>query len=68
MADADAVQRGRESFRQAAWEESYRLLEAVDRETPLQAEDLERLATAAYLVGRDDESEAAWARAHSRPR
>ena len=66
MADADAVQGGRESFRQAAWEESYRLLEAVDRETPLQAEDLERLATAAYLVGRDDESEAAWARAHQK--
>jgi DNA-binding CsgD family transcriptional regulator/tetratricopeptide (TPR) repeat protein len=64
MTDAHAVQSGRDSFRQAAWEQSYRLLEAVDRDTPLQAEDLERLATAAYLIGRDDESEAAWARAH----
>lgn len=28
------------------------------------AEDLERLATAAYLTGRDEESDDAWARAH----
>ena len=46
-------------FARAAWAESYRLFEAADREAPLEPEDLERLATAAYLMGRDDESEAA---------
>jgi hypothetical protein len=39
-------------------------LSAADRETPLAPEDLERLATAAYLVGRDADSEEVWARAH----
>ena len=34
------------------------------REGELAAEDLERLAVAAYMVGRDDECEAAWTAAH----
>jgi ATP/maltotriose-dependent transcriptional regulator MalT len=33
--------------------------------SPGQAEDLERLAVAAYLAGRDDESARAWERAHA---
>ena len=33
-------------------------------QAPLEPGDLERLATAAYLVGRDDESAELWARAH----
>ena len=57
----------------AAWAEVFRAkgvggvvspLEAADRDAPLEPEDLERLATAAYLMGRDDESEAFRARAH----
>jgi DNA-binding CsgD family transcriptional regulator len=39
-------------------------LQAADRDAPLGAADLERLAIAAYLVGRDDECEAFTARAH----
>src|SRR4029453_17863695 len=39
-------------------------LQAADRDAPLDADDLERLAIAAYLVGRDDECEAFTARAH----
>jgi DNA-binding CsgD family transcriptional regulator len=58
------LQRGRKSFEQRAWAESYRLLQAADREAPLAADDLERLAIAAYLVGRDDDCEAFTARAH----
>ena len=56
--------RARESFEHRAWADAYRQLEAVDRDAPLGPEDLERLATAAYLVGRDGESEAFRARAH----
>ena len=37
-------------------------LSAADREAPLEPEDLERLATAAYLSGKD--SDDIWARAH----
>jgi DNA-binding CsgD family transcriptional regulator len=58
------LRRGRNAFEQRAWAESYRLLQAADRDEPLAAEDLERLAIAAYLVGRDDQCEAFTARAH----
>ena len=53
MTDAQALERGRESFARKAWAESYRLLQDADRDAPLEAEDLERLATAAYLMGRE---------------
>jgi DNA-binding CsgD family transcriptional regulator len=64
MADVQLIARGRQLFEQRAWSEAYRLLEAYDGETPLDPEDLERLATAAFLIGRDEESEAFRARAH----
>jgi hypothetical protein len=37
---------------------------AADREAALEPEDLERLAIAAHLLGRDAESAEVWARAH----
>jgi DNA-binding CsgD family transcriptional regulator len=64
MTTADTLDRGRESFERRAWADALVTLSAADRETPLAPEDLERLATAAYLVGRDADSEDAWARAH----
>ena len=50
MTDLATLRRGRKSFEQRAWTESYRLLHAADRGAPLDAEDLERLAIAAHLV------------------
>ena len=47
-----------------AWSETYRHLSAADRKHPLAAEDLDRLATAAYLIGKDLESDEYRARAH----
>jgi DNA-binding CsgD family transcriptional regulator len=64
MTDIETLGRARTSFEQKGWADACRLFEAADREAPLGPDDLERLATAAYLVGRDDESEAFWARAH----
>ena len=64
MTDLATLHRGRKSFEQRAWADSYRLLQAADRDAPLDAEDLERLATASYLMGREDESENFWERAH----
>jgi DNA-binding CsgD family transcriptional regulator len=64
MAEPQALARGRQSFDRKAWAESYRLLQAAEREGPLAPEDLERLATAAYLVGREEESEGYRTRAH----
>jgi DNA-binding CsgD family transcriptional regulator/tetratricopeptide (TPR) repeat protein len=64
MSNIHLLARARKSFEQQTWADSYRLFEAADREAPLAPEDLERLATAAYLMGREDESEAFWERAH----
>jgi ATP/maltotriose-dependent transcriptional regulator MalT len=64
MSDIHVLARARQSFEQQAWADSSRLFQAADREAPLDPEDLERLATAAYLMGREDESEAVWERAH----
>jgi DNA-binding CsgD family transcriptional regulator len=64
MTAADALDRGRESFGRWAWADAFVQLSAADRMSPLEAEDLERLATAAYLIGRDDDGADAGARAH----
>jgi DNA-binding NarL/FixJ family response regulator len=61
---ADALVEGRAAFAAQAWADAYGRLAAADRAAPLQPDDLERLAAAAYLVGREDESADAWARAH----
>jgi DNA-binding CsgD family transcriptional regulator len=55
MEGLDHLERGRNHYEQHAWAEAYHLLSLADHETPLGAEDLERLAIASYLVGRDDE-------------
>jgi len=65
MITGETLDRGRESFRRQQWTDAYAELSAADRETALESEDLERLATAAYLTGRDADSTDVWARAHS---
>jgi DNA-binding CsgD family transcriptional regulator len=64
MTTADALDQGRESFGRQAWADAFDQLSAADREAPLAPEDLERLATATYLLGRDADSTDVWARAH----
>lgn len=51
MTTAGELDRGRQSFGRHAWADGYAQLSAADRETALLPEDLERLATAAHLVG-----------------
>jgi DNA-binding CsgD family transcriptional regulator len=60
---ADALDRARGSFGRRAWADARAQLSALDHESPLGPADLERLAMAAYLVGRDDDSADVWARA-----
>jgi len=64
MTKADTLDRGQGAFRRQAWADAYAQLSAADHEAPLDPEDLERLATAAYLVGRDADSADVWTRAH----
>jgi DNA-binding NarL/FixJ family response regulator len=61
---ADARDQDRPAGAGKGWVDAYERLSAADRAAPLGPGDLERLATAAFLVGREDESAEAWARAH----
>jgi DNA-binding NarL/FixJ family response regulator len=64
MTTADTLDRGRASLEQRAWADAFDKLSAADRETPLAPQDLELLAKAAYLVGRDADRDEVLARAH----
>lgn len=61
---ADAVVRGREAYQRLAWRDAYEQLSAADELAPLDAEDLDRLARAAYLTGHLDVANDAWERTH----
>ena len=59
-----ALESGRLSYERRAWADAYEQLSRADEETPLGAGDLELLATAAYMLGRDDEYVSVLERAH----
>lgn len=60
----DALERGRTAYARNAWLDAYTQLSNADRTTPLEPEDLQRLATAASLLGKDAECDELLARAH----
>ena len=60
----DALDRGRSAFAAQAWSDAVAALAEAGRAAPLEPDDLERLAAAAWLTGRDAEATEAWARAH----
>ena len=55
MDTSEELARGRESYSSSAWRTSYDSLVRADGLAPLAAEDLERLAISAYMLGREDE-------------
>jgi DNA-binding CsgD family transcriptional regulator len=61
---ADELKRGRDACRRREWNTAYELLSLADRQAPLGSENLELLATAAYLTGRDAEFQSYLNRAH----
>ena len=61
---ADELRRGREAYTNRAWLDAYTVLSEADRAAPLQAEDLELLATSASMVGRMDDYLSVLERAH----
>jgi ATP/maltotriose-dependent transcriptional regulator MalT len=57
---------GREAFAQHDWKRAYAALSAADVDVAsLGPADLERLAIAAYMLGKDEESADFWVRAHA---
>jgi DNA-binding CsgD family transcriptional regulator len=49
------LDQARRSYGERAWEKAFEAFSRADQESTLGAEDLERLALAAYLIGRDDD-------------
>jgi DNA-binding CsgD family transcriptional regulator len=64
MGASDRLERGRSAYARRLWAEAFAELSDARRDVPLDGEDLERLAVAAYMVGRDDACEEAWVAAH----
>lgn len=62
----EAPGRGRRAFARQAWGEAYEELSAADAAGTLPPEELERLSTAAFLTGRDEERLELMERAHRR--
>lgn len=62
---SEELSRGRDAFDRQAWAQAYEHLSAAAAATAaLDVPDLERLAAAAYLVGRRTESLDTWTKAH----
>ena len=64
MTTTTDLERARRLHDQHAWSDAFEALAAADSENPLGADDLNRLATAAYMLGRDDDYANALERAH----
>ena len=61
---ASALERGRDAYAARAWSDAHALLLSADESEPLGPDDLVLLATASYMLGRDEEWVAAHERAH----
>ena len=64
MQEVELASRGREAFARRAWPDAFESLSRADQAAPLGAEELELLATSAYMLGRDDDYVRALERAH----
>ena len=63
--EVHTLDRGRAAFDSGAWADAFAGLTAADAQTPLEPEDLDRLSTAAFLIGDEDASVHARSRAHA---
>jgi DNA-binding CsgD family transcriptional regulator len=61
---SDLLTQARAAFDRQDWSAACQAFASADRDQPLEPDNIERLAVAATLLGRDTESTALWARAH----
>jgi DNA-binding NarL/FixJ family response regulator len=64
MQEAELVSRGREAFARRAWRDAFESLSRADQTATLGADELELLATSAYMLGCDGDYARALERAH----
>lgn len=62
--DAPELARGRAAYAAGNWSDAFALLWAADDLEPLAADDLELVATAVYMLGREDDHVRGLERAH----
>ena len=55
MGTAERLERARQAYARCAWEDAYCSFSSADARSGLGGDDLDRLAEAAYMLGRDDE-------------
>jgi ATP/maltotriose-dependent transcriptional regulator MalT len=60
------LEQGREAYARSAWAEAHELLARADEDEPLAADDLDRLAIAVFMLGREDEWMSVMERAYQR--
>lgn len=58
------LEHGRDAYGREEWGAAFESLTAADRSEPLGADDLELLATAAYMIGREEDYRAALERGY----
>jgi DNA-binding CsgD family transcriptional regulator len=63
MATANALQDAHAAYADREWSAAFAGLSAADAQTPLDPEDLDRLAVSAFMTGRQEASDDAWERA-----
>jgi tetratricopeptide (TPR) repeat protein len=61
---AAAIERGREAYARRAWQDTFDALSRADEASLLGAEDVELLATAAFMLAREEEAVSYLERAH----
>lgn len=64
MTEPNAIEQGREALARRAWARAFRVFKKADRARSLGPQDLERLAVAAYMLGRNDDHFECMKRAH----
>ena len=64
MTKSDLLEQSQDPLRRQGWGDVYAQLSAADQEGRLDPEEVERMAVAAHLLGRDSDSAELWARAH----
>ncbi len=64
MTVPNAIEQGREAVARRAWARAFRAFARADRARPLGPQDLEHLAVAAYMLGRNDDHLECMKRAH----
>jgi len=64
MGLSSALQRGRDAYARKAWREAFESLSLADEASPLDLDDLDLLATSAFMLARDDDFTRILERAH----